>query len=124
VFSGDAALAKSWRAFIATARVIIGEEGWELNVQKTRVMRRSVRQAFTGLVVNSRVNVSREEYDALKASVHRFCKPDATASTDELRVLLGRVAWLGQSHPARAEKLRNKLYASTNSRADANGDAA
>lgn len=124
VFSGDAALAKSWRAFIATARVIIGEEGWELNVQKTRVMRRSVRQAFTGLVVNSRVNVSREEYDALKASVHRFCKPDATASTDELRVLLGRVAWLGQSHPARAEKLRNKLYASTNSRADTNGDAA
>jgi len=124
VFSGDAALAKSWRAFIATARVIIAEEGWELNVQKTRVMRRSVRQAFTGLVVNSRVNVSREEYDALKASVHRFCKPDATASTDELRVLLGRVAWLGQSHPARAEKLRNKLYASTNSRADTNGDAA
>ncbi len=124
VFSGDAALAKSWRAFIATARVIIGEEGWELNVQKTRVMRRSVRQVFTGLVVNSRVNVARDEFDALKASVHRFCKPDATANADELRVLLGRVAWLGQSHPARAEKLRNKLYASTDSRADTNGDAA
>ncbi len=111
VFSGDAALAKSWRAFIATARVIIAEEGWELNVQKTRVMRRSVRQAFTGLVVNSRVNVARDEFDALKASVHRFCKPDATANADELRVLLGRVAWLGQSHPARAEKLRAKLLA-------------
>jgi len=119
VFSGDAALAKSWRAFIATARVIIAEEGWKLNVQKTRVMRRSVRQAFTGLVVNSRVNVARDEFDALKASVHRFCKPDATANADELRVLLGRVAWLGQSHPARAEKLRAKLFAANSTRGDA-----
>jgi RNA-directed DNA polymerase len=110
VFSGNSALAKSWRAFIATARVIIAEEGWELNVHKTRVMRRSVRQCFTGLVVNARVNVARDEYDALKASVHRFCK---VPQPDELSTLLGRIAWLGQAHPGRAQKLRAKLFAAT-----------
>lgn len=113
VFSGDAAFAARYRDFIITARAIISAEGWRLNPQKTRVMRASVRQSFTGLVVNERLNVPRDAFDRLKARVHRFATygnatPDAT---DECAVLLGHVAWLAQSHPARAAKLRAKVQA-------------
>ena len=113
VFSGDIAFAARYRDFIRTARAIITSEGWRLNTQKTRVMRASVRQSFTGLVVNERVNVPRETFDRLKARVHRFatrCNATHSAS-DECAALLGHVAWLAQSHPARAAKLRAKLEA-------------
>lgn len=114
VFSGDAAFAARYREFIITARAIIAAEGWRLNTQKTRVMRASVRQSFTGLVVNERLNVPRDAFDRLKARVHRFaCNAgsEAQPDNDEGAVLLGHIAWLAQSHPARAAKLRMKLEA-------------
>ena len=76
-------------------------------------MRASVRQSFTGLVVNERLNVPRDAFDRLKARVHRFATyGNATpGATDECAVLLGHVAWLAQSHPARAAKLRAKVQA-------------
>ena len=113
VFSGDAAFAARYREFIITARAIISAEGWRLNTQKTRVMRASVRQSFTGLVVNERLNVPRDAFDRLKAWVHRFATREhaSIGTTDECAVLLGHVAWLEQSHPARAAKLRAKVEA-------------
>lgn len=114
VFSGDAAFAARYREFIVTARAIIAAEGWRLNPKKTRVMRASVRQSFTGLVVNERLNVPRDAFDRLKARVHRFASNlgnTAEPDHDEAAVLLGHIAWLAQSHPARAAKLRAKLEA-------------
>lgn len=113
VFSGDTAFAARYRDFIVTARAIISAEGWRLNPEKTRVMRASVRQSFTGLVVNERLNVPRVVFDRLKARVHRFatCGHALQGASDECAVLLGHVAWLAQSHPARAAKLRAKLEA-------------
>ena len=110
---GDAAFAARYREFIITARAIISAEGWRLNTQKTRVMRASVRQSFTGLVVNERLNVPRDAFDRLKAWVHRFATREhaSIGTTDECAVLLGQVAWLAQSHPARAAKLRAKVEA-------------
>jgi RNA-directed DNA polymerase len=106
VFSGDDALAARASKFIQIARSIVATEGFRLNTQKTRVMRHSARQSFAGLVVNKRVNIARRDYDQLKAAVHR-----ATKNTSEHVVasLLGRIAWLGQSSPSRAKKLREKL---------------
>lgn len=113
VFSGDAVFAARYREFIVTARAIIAAEGWRLNTNKTRVMRDSVRQSFTGLVVNERLNVPREAFDTLKARVHRFATRGraTTDAADECAVLLGHIAWLAQAHPARAAKLRAKLEA-------------
>ena len=113
VFSGNAAFAARYREFIITARAIISAEGWRLNANKTRVMRASARQMFTGLVVNERLNVLRESFDQLKARVHRFAMQAHApqGETDECAVLLGHIAWLAQSHPARAAKLRAKVEA-------------
>jgi hypothetical protein len=109
VFSGDDELAAQSRKFIQIARSIVATEGFRLNTQKTRVMRHSARQSFAGLVVNKRVNIARRDYDQLKAAVHRATK---NMSDDVVAPLLGRIAWLAQSSPARAKKLREKLHSS------------
>ncbi|MGL4232304.1 MAG: reverse transcriptase family protein [Casimicrobium sp.] len=102
VFSGDDDIAKRPRRFISLVREIIANEGWQLNPDKTRIMRDSGRQSFTGLVVNERVNVARDDYDRIKAAVHR-------ATADDVSRVLGLLSWLKQSSPQRAEKLRAKL---------------
>lgn len=75
-------------------------------------MPQSDRQRVTGIVVNQSVNLCRKDFDALKAAVHRYTKAalhnDATRSQ-----LLGRIAWLAQLRPKRADKLRAKLLGAT-----------
>jgi hypothetical protein len=110
VFSGDDELAAQSRKFIRIARSIVAAEGFRLNTLKTRVMRHSARQSFAGLVVNKRVNLARRDYDQLKAAVHRATK---NMSDDVVAPLLGRIAWLGQSSPSRATKLREKLLSAS-----------
>ncbi len=90
---------------------IVGEAGFAVRAGKTRVMRRSRRQRVAGLVVNERPAVARDEYDRLRATLHR-CATRGPAAADvahagDLRAhLRGRVAHVAASHPTRAEKLR------------------
>lgn len=104
VISGSGEIAARPRKFITLAREIIADEGWRLNPDKTRIMRNTGRQSFTGLVVNERVNVARDEFDRIKAAVHR-------ATRDDVPHVLGLLSWLKQSSPERAAKLRQKLLA-------------
>ena len=46
---------------------IAAEEGFAVNVRKTRVLGRGRRQRVTGVVVNEKPNVTRGEFDRLKA---------------------------------------------------------
>jgi hypothetical protein len=96
VFSSDARL----RPPLDFIRNIVREEGFRLNARKTRMMGRGRRQTVTGVVVNAHPNVTRAEYDRIKAAIHR-------GERDER--LLGRVAWVEQLNPARGARLRARL---------------
>ncbi len=50
---------------------IAREEGFRVNAAKTRLMARGSRQRVTGIVVNAHPNISRAEYDRLKAIIRR-----------------------------------------------------
>ncbi|NQX11685.1 RNA-directed DNA polymerase [Microbacteriaceae bacterium VKM Ac-2855] len=110
-FSGGPALARRADAFARGVRRIVASEGHELNDHKTRIRTASVRQSVTGIVVNTRPNVTRAEYDALKATLHN-CIRDGPASQNraghaEFRAhLLGRISWIASLNPARGERLR------------------
>ena len=67
-FSGSADLAahRLVRAVTGLAR----EEGFAVNPAKTRVQRSSARQQVTGVVVNTRLGVPRQEEDRLRAVLH------------------------------------------------------
>jgi RNA-directed DNA polymerase len=69
-----------------------------------------------GVVVNERLNVPRTEYDRLKAILHDAAHHGpAAANRDDVpdfrAHLQGRIAWVGQLHRARGDKLRARFDA-------------
>ncbi len=53
---------------------IAAAEGFAINREKTRVMRRCGRQTVTGVVVNDKPGLSRQERRKLRAEIHRLCQ--------------------------------------------------
>ena len=82
-----------------------------MHPQKTRVMPAHRRQTVTGVVVNRRLNLPREEYDRLKAIVHACRRPEDRRLADpRFRAhLTGRIGWLESVNPERGARLREKL---------------
>lgn len=93
---------------------IINDEGWQLNTKKTKVMHKSQRQSLAGIVINSKTNVVRYEYDKLRAILHNIQK-EGWESQNRNKLphfpehLLGRIEFMKQSNPNRGDKL-HQLY--------------
>jgi hypothetical protein len=109
-FSGDQRLEHAARRLQVLAAVIAAEEGFELHLRKSRFMRQGVRQQLAGIVINSRPNLAREAYDALKAILHNCARhgPDGqnrAGHADFRRHLFGRIEYLKMLNPSRAAKL-------------------
>ena len=113
-FSGGPDLARSAERFHVLVCSIALEQGFAVNTRKTRVMEGGVRQRITGIVVNQRPNLSRDEYDRLKAILHNCVRfgPESQnrfGHRDFRAHLEGRVAYVASLNPARGEKLRGLL---------------
>ncbi|MBL8228087.1 MAG: RNA-directed DNA polymerase [Bryobacterales bacterium] len=113
-FSGGGAFVKNVRRFAVSVGSILQEEGFAANHRKTRVMRRGVQQRLTGLVVNERPNVSREEYDRLKAILTNCARHGAGSQNREGHAffrshLEGRVGFVEAVNPERGHRLRKIL---------------
>lgn len=108
-FSGSGLLARQ-RGVVATVARIVAEEGFALNRSKTRVRGRNARQEVTGVVVNARTTVPREDYDLLRAILHN-CVRDGPAAQNRLRHsefrrhLRGRIAWVASLDAERGRRL-------------------
>lgn len=110
-FSGDADFARSVDRFRVHVAAIILEEGFRPNFRKTRVMGRAARQCLAGAVLNDRPNIPRDDFDALKATLHNCARhgpePQNRSAHPDFRAhLLGRIAHVGTLNPARAGKLK------------------
>lgn len=97
------------RALWVTLRVI-ADEGFTVHAGKVRIMRDHQRQTLAGLVVNDRPRVSRAQYDALRALLHNARRHGASSQNhaghpDFRAHVLGLIAWVGASDPARRERL-------------------
>ncbi|MBL8567063.1 MAG: RNA-directed DNA polymerase [Hyphomicrobiaceae bacterium] len=96
---------------LATVRSIAREEGYEVHPSKQRVMRSDARQCITGVVVNRHVNVPREDFDRLKATLHNAARhgprsQNRDGHADFRAHLDGRVTWVENVNPNRGAKLR------------------
>jgi RNA-directed DNA polymerase len=114
IFSGDAGLPAGTLARVVAE--IARDEGFRVAPGKTGVRRANERQLVCGVVVNQRLNVPRAEYDRLKAILHDAARHGpAAANRDDVADfrahLLGRIAWVGQLHPARGQRLRARFDA-------------
>ncbi len=110
-FSGGSDVAKRIDEYAAHIGAIASDEGWRVQHRKTRIMRQSVQQRLTGLLVNTRVNCSRREVDALRATLTNCVRHSAALQNREGRPdfrahLLGRIGWVRFVNPAKAERLQ------------------
>lgn len=110
-FSGGKELARGAERFLSRAGAIALEEGFSVNFRKTRIMRRGVRQQVTGIVVNEKPNVRREDYDRLKATLHNCARLGPAGQNRERRAdfrshLAGRIAHLSMLNPERGRRLQ------------------
>ncbi len=110
-FSGDHSLARSIARFHVHACAIALEEGFAVHTRKTRVMRPGVRQILAGAVLNDRPNVPRDDFDALKATLHNCVRhgpegQNRSGHPDFRAHLLGRIGHVATLNPGRAERLK------------------
>jgi len=113
-FSGEASFARSAKRFGLHVAAIVAQEGFGIHHHKTRLMRASVRQHLAGLTVNKGPNVSRLEFDRLKAVLTNCVRHGAASQNrkehDDFRAHLeGKVAFVAMVRPKRAAKLRALL---------------
>ncbi|MCB9895982.1 MAG: RNA-directed DNA polymerase [Planctomycetes bacterium] len=109
-FSGHDDLADGANKFVRMVREILLSEGLYVNEDKTRIMRKSRQQRVTGVVVNERTNVSRREFDRLKAILHNCAKHGPGGQNHERHEdfaghLRGRIAYFCHIGPERGRKL-------------------
>jgi RNA-directed DNA polymerase len=91
-FSGnDEAAVDHFLAFVP--RIVAGE-GFAINREKTRVMRRAGRQTVTGVVVNKSAGLSRQARRRLRAEMHRLSQSTAAPEARTLWRLQGKLAYL------------------------------
>lgn len=109
-FSGDPRFVPALREFIPLVQQIIRDEGFQVHRAKRRVLRSSQRQTVTGVVVNHKANISRSEYDELKAILHNCLQQGPAGQNrdghpDFAAHLRGRIAHAMHLNPARGQKL-------------------
>ncbi len=111
VISGPPSLAAAGLRIEAWVARIARDEGFALNHRKTRCRRAGRRQQVCGIVVNRQPNLPREEFDRLKALLHR-CVIDGPSAhnrdgharfQDQLR---GQLAWAAQLNAGKAQRLQ------------------
>ncbi len=113
-FSGSSSLARRSADLRATVATIARQEGFAVNRRKSTLVTRAGRQRVCGIVVNEHTNVSRAEYDVLKATLrnavrHGGASQNRTGMPRFRDHLAGRVAWVEQLDPARGARLRREL---------------
>ncbi|MEK8033781.1 reverse transcriptase family protein [Ideonella sp. DXS29W] len=111
VLSGSESLRVSRARIEAWVARIAHEEGFALNLRKSRCVGTADRQQVCGIVVNQHTNLPRPAFDLLKAVLHQ-CVRDGPHQANREQLpdwrahLQGRLAWAEQLNPAKAQKLR------------------
>ena len=109
-FSGDPHIEGPLQSAIPQ---IVQEEGFALNLAKTRAMPAHRRQSVTGITVNRKTNLRRSDFDRLKATIHHL-KTKSDPRRNDIRFLTrlsGQIAWAEALNPMRGHKLRTSFNA-------------
>jgi hypothetical protein len=111
-FSGGADFARNVERFASLAAAIAAEEGFAVNHRKTRIMPRGQRQEVTGVVVNTKPNLRRADFDRLKAILTNCIRngpreENRRGAGDFRSHLQGRIAHAAMLNPKRGAKLRS-----------------
>lgn len=100
-FSGDEP--RKAERLIALATRIVKEEGFAVNEEKTRLLRRGGRQVVAGVTVNEVLGLSRRERRRVRAMLHQAGQTGDSKLRQEAE---GHLAWVHMLNEEQAAKLR------------------
>jgi RNA-directed DNA polymerase len=109
-FSGPSRFGTSLRDFIPLVGQIVRQERFRLNAAKRKILRSSGKLVVTGVVVNEKINVSRREFDRLKAVLTNCARHGALSQNRAghphfAAHVRGRIAQVTQLNAARGARL-------------------
>jgi RNA-directed DNA polymerase len=115
-FSASGAAATQMALMMSRVRAIVRDEGFAINEAKGRVSRSARRQQVTGIVVNDKLGVPREELRRIRAILHRAKTTGLAAQNrdghpDFEAWLRGKIAYISMIDRERAAKLLASLAA-------------
>jgi retron-type reverse transcriptase len=113
-FGGESDPAQKVGYLLARVRHIAQDEGFRVNEEKTRVLRRAARQQVTGVVVNKRPGVPRKLYKRLRAILHRAKHEGLASQNREGRPhfeswLTGMIAYVSMVNEKQGRELADAL---------------
>ncbi len=99
---------------LKSARSVVADEGFQVNEEKTRVMRCGGQQEVTGLTVNEKLSVGRKELRRLRAILHNARRTGLESQNREgipnfVPHLWGKILYIHMVDPAKARPLRQAL---------------
>ncbi len=109
-FSGNRNFRRGLSKFRIAVCAIVLNEGFEIRHRKTRVMPKGTRQHIAGILVNRHPNISRKEYDDLRAILFNCIRNGPQSQNHRNHPhfkehLAGRVAHQARINPHRKAKL-------------------
>lgn len=108
--SGPKDFSHALRTIIPLVQQIVRQEQFYVNRAKRRILRSHQRQSVTGVIVNEKPNISRGDYDRLKAMLTN-CLRHGPSTQNRIEVpdfynhLRGCIAHVSMLNPARGQKL-------------------
>lgn len=99
---------------MARIRHIAEDEGFSINEEKTRILRRNQRQSVTGIAVNDRLSVPRSTVRRIRAILHNAQFTGLAAQNRDNHPhfehwLLGMIGWIHMVQPETGDKLRARF---------------
>lgn len=113
-FSGSQRLVRQAPLLRRAVADIARAEGFSVNAAKSTLVTQAGRQRVCGVVVNRHPNLSRDEYDRLRAILHNAPRHGPVSQNrDQLpdfrAHLLGRISWVAALNPQRGARLRGQF---------------
>ncbi len=94
--------------FCGLVSKIVKDEGFEINKEKTRFLRKNNRQSITGVVVNNeQLGITRSWMRRFRAAIHNAnkLKSNGVLPIELKREISGMVAWVRSVNPERYKKI-------------------
>jgi RNA-directed DNA polymerase len=93
---------------------IVAHEGFTINEQKTRILRKSRQQEVTGVVVNSQLNVSKKELKRFRATLYQIEKEGPEGkhwgnSTDVMASIQGFANFVAMVNPEKGAEFLEQI---------------
>lgn len=87
--------------------LICNDEKFEVNKEKTSIVRSNRRMSVTGVVINSKLSVKKEDRHNQRAALHQLSIGQKTEQTEDS--IFGMLSWIQMVCPDQAKKLRSRI---------------